>query len=372
MHDKPTVYLSGIETAVPKSAYSQEYARQFMRELPVYSDKHKRFLDRIYERSAIETRHTVIDDYGKPVDEYRFYPPSSDLLPEPPLQKRNDIFIHEANRLSLEAAQKLLDGRYGAVTADVTHVVTASCTGFSAPGFDFYLAKSLPLRRSIHRFHVGFMGCYAAFPALKMAHSICLADPKAVVLVVATELCTLHFQQRLEADFIISNALFADGTGAALVTARSWEGVRRPRLSLERFSSVVVPDSEEEMTWKIGSVAFDMRLSAYVPKFIGANIRKIVGDLAADLGVALADIVHWAIHPGGRAILERSEEALELDSTALEHSYRILRDYGNMSSATILFVLKAHLDAGGNGTLFATAFGPGLTVESALMNKHTS
>lgn len=367
MSDKSRVYLHGIETAVPRSSYSQEYARDFMRALPVYTDKHKRFIDRIYDRSAIEKRHTVIDDYGKAPGEYRFYPPTADLLPEPSIDKRNDLYIPEANRLSLEAARKLLDGRYGPRAEDITHVVTASCTGFSAPGFDFYLAKTLPLPDTVDRFHIGFMGCYAAFPALKLAHSLCRSDPKATVLVVATELCTLHFQQRLEADFIISNALFADGTGGALVSARQWG--TGPRLALEAFSSVVVPDSEEEMTWKVGSVAFDMRLSAYVPKFIGETIRDIVLRLAEELGISLEEIAHWAIHPGGRAILDRAAAALALEPGALEHSYTVLRNYGNMSSATIFFVLKRHLESPGTGPLFASAFGPGLTVESALMTK---
>jgi predicted naringenin-chalcone synthase len=186
-------------------------------------------------------------------------------------------------------------------------------------------------------------------------------------LVVATELCTLHFQQRLDADFIISNALFADGTGAALVSAREW--ATGPRLEMNAFSSVVIPDSEEEMSWKVGSVAFDMRLSAYVPKFVGSAIREIVERLAGEMGITPKEIVHWAIHPGGRAILDRSIEALELPEAALDHSYAILKDYGNMSSATILFVLKRHLETPGAGALFASAFGPGLTVESALMEK---
>ena len=367
MGDKTKVYLQGIETAVPPNAYSQEYAREFMRALPAYDDKVKRFIDRIYQRSAIERRHTVIDDYGKDPSEYRFYPPSEDLLPEPSIDKRNDLFIPAANKLSLQAAEHLLDGRYGATAGDITHLVTASCTGFSAPGFDFYLAKTLPLPASVDRFHIGFMGCYAAFPALKLAHAICRTDPGATVLVVATELCTLHFQQRLDADFIISNALFADGTGAALVSARTWTA--GPRLEMNAFSSIVIPDSEEEMSWKVGSVAFDMRLSAYVPKFVGSAIRDVVERLSGEMGITPREISHWAIHPGGRAILDRSIEALELPPESLDHSYAILKDYGNMSSATILFVLKRHLESPGSGALFASAFGPGLTVESALMNK---
>ncbi len=359
------VYIQGIETAVPEHSYSQEYVLEFMQRLPVYAGR-KGFLAKVYRGSAIERRYTVVGDYDRPPEERTFYPPSDDLRPEPDVVARNALFVTESTKLALEVARKLFASMPELDPRSITHLITVSCTGFSAPGFDFYLARDLPLSPSVHRLHVGFMGCYAAFPALKTARDICRADPGARVLVVDLELCSLHFQQKLDPDIMVANALFADGAAAALVSTGA---PRRdlPSYRLDAFESYIVPDSEGDMAWTVGHTAFDMRLSSYVPKLIQREIRSITETIFARARVSRDEIVQWAIHPGGRAIVEKAGEELGLSPDDVAASYTVLRNYGNMSSATIFFVLKEMQRLGRRGRMFAAAFGPGLTVESALL-----
>jgi predicted naringenin-chalcone synthase len=362
------VYLQAIATAVPEHAYTQEFARRFLLALPFYDEPTKRFVERLYRDTGIEKRHTVIGDYGKDPSEFSFYPPSPDLRPEPGVEKRNELFIREADCLSLRVAEKLLAGLPRLDRSRISHLVTVSCTGFSAPGFDFHLQKSLRLSPGLHRFHLGFMGCYAALPALKLAADICRSRPEARVLVVVLELCSVHLQFKPDREVMVANSLFADGAGAALVSGQGGDAAGSV-FRLERFATRTIPESEQDMAWRLGTVAFDMRLSAYVPRLIERNLGAILEDLLAEAGLERRDIALWAIHPGGRAILDRAAATLGLRAEDLWASYRVLRDYGNMSSATILFVLELLLAAETRGRTFAAAFGPGLTVESALFEK---
>ncbi len=366
--DRRAVFLHRIGTSVPETSYTQEFALRFLLDLQGGDERVGRFLRRIYRDTAIGKRHTVIDDYGKDPAEFTFHPPNPSLKPEPSTARRNQRFVREADRLSLAAVRDLLGKLPGFETDRITHLITVSCTGFSAPGFDLHLLKGLPLRTDLQRFHLGFMGCYAAFPALRLARHVCLSEPDARVLVVIVELCTLHFQQKPDPDTMVANALFADGVSAALVSARP-EDAAGARLLLHRFASRVLPGSEGQMSWTIGDTGFDMRLSAYVPRLIQENIGPIVEDLFRRAGVRREEIELWAIHPGGRAILERVEQALGLTRDRLQASWDVLREYGNMSSATLLFVLQRILQGRETGKLFAAAFGPGLTIESGYFEK---
>lgn len=360
------VWLRAIETAVPPTSYTQEFAREFMKRLPLYGEKERAFLDRIYKGTMIERRYSVIEDYGKPFAEYQFFARTQDLLPEPTLAQRNDLFITWANRLAGEAVSRLFAGPAQIEPSSITHLITVSCTGFSAPGFDYHLVTALGLSERIHRYHIAFMGCYAGFPALKLAHTICSADPAARVLIADVELCTLHFQFKPEPDTMVANAIFADGAAAALVSADP-PVAGTTALRLDRFCSRIVPESHEAMTWRVGDNAFDMRLSAYVPRLIKRDIASIVRDTMDASETEREAAAWWAIHPGGRAILDRVASELALPAAALEDSFAVLRDYGNMSSATIFFVLQRMLERRAEGPVFAVAFGPGLTIESARM-----
>ena len=362
------IYLHKISTMVPEFSYTQEFALDYQLKLICDSYKKKVFLKKVYRDTAIYKRHTVINDYSKSPEEFTFYPKNENLEPEPSTEQRNDLFITESNRLSLAVTQKLLENFSAGFKSRITHVITVSCTGFSAPGFDFHIVKSLGLPRNTDRFHIGFMGCYAAFPALKLAYNLCLADPEARVLVVNVELCSLHYQKKFDPDTIVANAIFADGVSACLVSGNA-DDSDGDKLVMKTFHSTYTDDSEEDMAWKIGKNGFDMKLSYYVPKIIDANMHDILKQLLEKAGMKFDDIDIWAIHPGGKAILEKLERTLGLKKEDLKHSYDVLWNYGNMSSATILFVLEEIMKSDKKGDIFAVSFGPGLTIETAIMEK---
>jgi len=367
-NNKQGAYLLGIGTAVPDYSYSQDFALKFNLGIEGTTERQKKFMRRIYAGSAIEKRHSVIADYGRDPADYSFFPPTKSLKPEPTTEERNDLFIREANRLSALAVQDLFARIGNADTNTITHLITISCTGFSAPGFDFHLARELELPAATRRYHIGFMGCYAALTGMSLAHSICRAEPGARVLMVNVELCSVHFQQRDDLDTMVANAIFADGASAALIVADPTEADAAV-LAFDSFNSQILPDSEEDMAWRVGNTGFKMKLSAYVPRIINENLEDILKGILDKSGRRRGDIDIWAVHPGGKAILEKIEEALQLDPAELGVSYEVLRDYGNMSSVTIMFVLQKILADSREGNVLAIAFGPGLTVETGFMRK---
>jgi predicted naringenin-chalcone synthase len=329
----------------------------------------KRLIEMIYERTGIETRYSACDDFMKDDGElFRTLPDGS--MNSPTTGQRNALYAKAARALAVKLAHKTLAECPQFAKSDITHLVFASCTGFANPGPDYHIIRELGLNENVERYTVGFMGCYAAFPALRMAAQFCEANPQAVVLVMCLELCSLHLQVSDKPESIVANALFADGAAAAIVSAR--EPARdRPFYRLHGFQSALVPSSEAHMAWDIGDHGFNMVLSAYVPELIGSNIREMIGGILDKRGLALADIDEWAVHPGGRAILEQIEEQLALPATALDMARSVLRDYGNMSSPTVLFVLKGFLEEAETERAMtcAIAFGPGLTVETAVLER---
>jgi predicted naringenin-chalcone synthase len=365
-----TVYLHKIVTTVPEKFYTQEFALDFLLKLTAgESEKKRTLLKKLYKGTQIRKRHTVIDDYDKDPSEYTFYPKNPTLKPEPTTAQRNDLYIEEAKRLTLKAAKQLLEETPEFERKNITHVITVSCTGFVAPGLDFFLVRDLNLNPSIHRYNIGFMGCQGAFPAMKLARDLCLADPEARVLVVNVELCSVHIQQREELDIVVSNALFADGISAALISAHK-DDVKGSKYTLDKFATSFASNTENDMAWRIGDHGFLMKLSVYVPNIVKENIKPLMDDLFQTSGIKQDEIDIWAIHPGGRSILEKAEEALGLTKEDLDASYRIMQEYGNMSSTTIMFVLEDILkDSKKKGKVFSAAFGPGITVEVGLMEK---
>jgi predicted naringenin-chalcone synthase len=359
-------YLHALATVVPDTMYLQTEAGERMKRQ--YSDDRKleRLVHRIYTQSGIEKRYSVVKDFVLGTAEGPFYDPANNILKMPSTKVRNEIYTEEAKKLFVCAAQKVLRGS-AFEAKDITHVVTVSCTGFFAPGPDYYVVKSLGLPASTHRYHVGFMGCFAAFPALKMAQAFCEADPDAVVLVISLELCSLHLQRSNDIDTILAASVFADGGAAAIVSGKEPEGAA---LRTDTFATAITPTGEEDMAWTVGDTGFDIVLSTYVPNILESNIAATVEPLLAQGLLCKNDITHWAVHPGGRAILDKVRDGLALDEAQLEVPRGVLRDYGNMSSATILFVLKELLEkANENEKIYAMAFGPGLTVESGLFTK---
>ncbi|MCA9840223.1 MAG: hypothetical protein KC422_25155 [Trueperaceae bacterium] len=359
-----SVYLHHIATAVPEMAYSQTFIGQIMQGQVAGNRKLERLIHHIYKNSGIAKRHSVIRDFQEGAGGLFFSPEKK--FKNPGTKERNELYIEEAKNLTIEASTKALN-KSTFDKEEITHVITVSCTGFFAPGADYVLVKELGLKAETERYHLGFMGCYAAFPALKMARAFCQANPQAVVLVICLELCTLHMQQTHDLDSIIASSVFADGAAAALLSAQ--KGRSHGALRLEHFATSLIPEGEKDMAWTLGNTGFLMRLSNYVPQMLEANMVNAVAPLLKAGGLSKTDIDGWAIHPGGRAILDKVENSLELCKSQLCASREVLCEFGNMSSATILFVLEKMIRASGQAdeTVYAAAFGPGLTVESALL-----
>ncbi len=340
-----------------------------------------RLLHRIYGHSGIERRHSVLEDFVGSADAAPSAAGAWTLAPvqrgggffvddaggfrDPGTAERNERYRQEAGPLFAAAARRALDGADGFGPQDVTHLVTVSCTGFYAPGPDLDVVQALGLSPGTERYHLGFMGCYAAFPALRMARAFCLADPDAVVLVASVELCTLHLQPSRDVDAVVAASVFADGAAAAVVSARTPGG---PALRLDAFVDDVAPEGASDMAWTIGDHGFEMVLSSYVPSIVGEKASGALRPLLERSGTDLADVRRWAVHPGGRAILDKLASGLELEPGALASSRRVLAEYGNMSSATILFVLADLLrePAPADEPIVAMAFGPGLTIATGL------
>jgi alkylresorcinol/alkylpyrone synthase len=368
--------IVSIGTAVPATCVPQDRARAIFAGQPGVDRLTERLIRAAFDASAIEQRHTVLAEFGDdlsphdamPEDRASFADDDGRML-RPTTGSRNDLYIAEAPGLNARAARAALADAEVEASA-VTHVVTVSCTGFFAPGPDYRLVRDLGLDPAVERYHLGFIGCAAAMPGLRLATRICAAQPGAVVLVVCLELCTLHIRPSSDPQQIVAASVFADGAAAAIVTADEAIG-RAGGLELDRFSTTLTSEGEADMVWTIGDHGFEMILSAEVPRIVGREIRGAVGTFLA--GEPMPDA--WAVHPGGRSVLDRVEAGLDLAPEALDASREVLRDYGNMSSATILFILRRLLsdDALADGArIGALAFGPGLTVESGLLVKRGS
>jgi predicted naringenin-chalcone synthase len=362
------VYINNIATAVPTNYYKQDFLRERMKEYISEKRSTRSIIHRIYSNSGIDKRHSVIQDFHQNGDP-RFFFQEDGTLSEPTTGSRNSTYAHYAKELFVEVAQKLIDEDTSHPKEDITHIITASCTGFFAPEPAYEIVKQLGLSSSTQRYHLGFMGCFAAFPALKMAESFIKADPNAKVLVICLELCTLHLQNSEATDHLISASVFGDGASGALLSS---EQPLHKGFRLEQFATTIAEESEKDMAWTIGDTGFDMVLSTYVPDIIESNLKEALKPLFETYAIQLSDIQSWAIHPGGKAILDKIEKNLNLKPTHLKSSRNVLSKFGNMSSATILFVLQDLLEnevPAQEETTLAMAFGPGLTIESALFTK---
>jgi predicted naringenin-chalcone synthase len=357
--------IKSIGTAVPEFKHQQDEILRFMSRIYAFNEKERRSLKYLYHQSGIKSRYSVLSDYSEEPAGWTFYPPAENLEPFPSLEKRMRIFNRHAVGLSAHAIQNCLINQMD--VKEVTHLITVTCTGLSAPGLDLQLMELLDLPKNIFRTSVNFMGCYAAIHALKLADSLCQSDPNAKVLIVCTELCTLHFQQRATTDNITSSLLFGDGSAAVLVTGA---GDKTDGFPLIGFYGEVMPRGKQDMSWELSSTGFAMTLSSYVPSLIEEDFEKLVNQALAKQGFSRDQITHWSIHPGGRKILEAIEESLSLPKEKLDTSYQVLSDYGNMSSPTILFVLKkilSSLNKTQKQKVFGAAFGPGLTMETFIV-----
>lgn len=361
-------YISAIGTANPEHKIEQQHAARFMVESLALSTTEQRKLKALYRLSGIRSRYSVLEDYSRNYGHYRFFPNSENLEPFPGTRARMQLYGKEASRLGVKAIKQCLNQLQELELQEITHLVTVSCTGMHAPGIDIEIVRELGLPAHIRRTSINFMGCYAAFNALKMANDTCQANKKAKVLVVCVELCTLHFQNKADEDNLLSNALFGDGAAALLIEGQQREGMQ---LSFENFYCDLAFEGVDDMAWHIGDQGFEMRLSSYIPDFIKGGIEQLTHKLLAAFKGQLSDKVYYAIHPGGKRILEAIEQALGLSREDNRYAYDVLTNYGNMSSPTVIFVLQAlmhDLSQADNGRpIVSFAFGPGLTLESMLL-----
>jgi predicted naringenin-chalcone synthase len=362
--------IQSIGTAVPPHKISQDHHHAILESANGMSRAEKLQLRAIYSRSGIKSRHSVLAEFSRPdhADNILFHP--SNHHPSLPVSKRMDLFQLYASDLCESATRECFEN-CSVIPSGITHLVTFSCTGMSAPGLDIQLVEKLKLNRNVERTCLNFMGCYAGISALKVANHIVRSQPDAVVLLAGVEVCTLHYQKNDKPDQLIANALFADGAAACIVSAKKLKSKKNARvLALQNFYSEFEPAGKDDMIWTIGDFGFDLSLSTYVPDLIRKNIHSMLQKLFEKAGIKQEDIQFYAMHPGGIKILEACEAALKISKDQNENSYSILRDYGNMSSVTILFVLKEYLkqfserDAGKK--LLSCAFGPGLTMESMI------
>lgn len=361
-------YLNAIGTAVPPIGLSQMQIAAFMATILQLESNEQRKLQALYRSTKIEKRHSVLSDYGKQLGDFTFLPNTPDLEPFPRISQRMALYKEQALPLVLEAISACNLPQKGCSYADITHLITVSCTGMYAPGLDIELVEQLGLPTTIQRTAINFMGCYGAFNGLKIADALCRADAHAKVLLVCVELCTIHFQKKSTEDHLLANSLFADGAAAVLIEATPRGG--KP-LKMKSFYCDLLPEGKNEMAWLVADFGFEMVLSSYIPKLVKKGIKALVERLLQQTAIQQDDISFYAMHPGGKAILEAIEQSLNLTKHDNRYAYEILRQYGNMSSCTVLFVLQALLndltatDAGKN--ILSCAFGPGLTLESMLL-----
>jgi predicted naringenin-chalcone synthase len=359
--------LVSIGTANPEYGIDQLSIHAFMETLYNANADERKKLKLLYERSGIAQRYSVVPDYNLDLQKRELFAFTHNLEPFPSLEKRMELYHQYAAPLAVKAVNNAFQNQTISL-ADVTHLITVSCTGMSAPGLDLQLLELLHLPMHTHRTSVNFMGCYAAVHALKIADAIATAQPNAVVVIASVELCTLHFQKTTDYDNLTANALFADGAAACIITGNN---VASPKtIKLTGFYSEVFVSGKQDMAWQLSSTGFLMTLSAYIPKLIESNIAAFMDKALAHYELPLADVNAWCIHPGGRKILEALSTQLQLQPNALQHSYAVLKEYGNMSSPTILYVFKKMLeDDSIQGNIVGAAFGPGLTMETFFAQK---
>ncbi|SFK97715.1 Predicted naringenin-chalcone synthase [Paenibacillus sp. 1_12] len=359
-HSDPIIAILGIGTAVPEYRIDQvETAQRLAEALKDYSDS-ARWAKRIFKQCGVESRYTCEPNLLEDAADCRYFP-SSTIHDAPSTGDRMKTYKRESVPLALNAAkQALLDGCMNA--SDVTHLVTVSCTGQFLPGLDTVLVKQLGLASNVNRTPLNFLGCAAGLKAIGMSRQILLGNPSAKVLIVCVELCTLHIQPSSEREALFAASFFGDGASACIVGSPGPE--HKDVFQLGNGHSILLPNCADEMVWEVGNFGFDLYLSPSIPKLIASWIpaeveRLLNGEPNPEL---------WAIHPGGRGIVDALQNIFKLTDEQTRPSRTVLRDYGNVSSATLLFVLnemKQELRSKGSGPAngIALAFGPGLTAE---------
>lgn len=343
-----TAAIAAIATATPEHRRTQSQMADQALALCTYTPEQERLLRRFYDNATIRHRATAL--FGD-----RLYARDAN----PGTATRLAHYPQAAPHLAARAAAGVIE-RASIASSDITHLITASCTGFSAPGIDIKLIDDIDLAPTVDRTAIGFMGCHGALNALRVAAAFVDADPRRIALLCAVELCSLHFFYGWDPEKVLANALFADGAAAAIVRANQG----RPILA---SGSCVVPHSAHAMSWTIGDHGFEMTLARDVPDLIRAHAGPWLRAWLDAHDLAISDIRSWAIHPGGPRILDAVADALDLDDELTHPSRDILAEHGNMSSPTVLFILDRLRKLDAPGPTVAIGFGPGLAIEATLL-----
>ena len=371
--------ITGIGTAVPQYQANSQASATFASKISCATTSESRKVKALYRRTGIDQRGSVLlEEHAVSDIVNEFYAPAENTQDRGPGTKvRNDRYRSEAPALAKRAASAALQAS-GLMSEEITHLVTVSCTGFNAPGIDIALIDELELPYTTQRIQVGFMGCHAAINGLRAANGIVAADKNAKVLMCCVELCSLHYQYGMVTDHIVSNALFADGSAAIVLesdedpidSSSSIESTHSTSLqlgSVDATGSFLVPKSRDAMTWCIGDNGYQMTLSARVPHLIEEHLAAYLSDFLQQHGESLGSIGGWAVHPGGSRILSAVENALALPDDALSTSRSVLAEHGNMSSATMLFILERFAAKNQPKPWVMLGFGPGLEIEVSLI-----
>jgi len=355
--------ILGLGTSVPSCAVTQGRTAELSSAISGHDEAQSDRLAILYGLTGITRRHVALLDDGAAVPEA-----VAASAIGPSTGWRMQRYEAKIGPLALAASRGALADA-GVAPGAITHLVTVSCTGFAAPGLDLGLIRDLGLDPSVERTHVGFMGCHGALNGLRVARALAAGEADARVLLCAAELCSLHFSYGNGDDRSIPNALFSDGA-AALVGAPQVSGGGEPGSGAWRVAasgSVVVPETGDAMTWRIGDHGFAMTLSPEIPALIRAHLRPWLSEWLARQGHTLDAIGSWVVHPGGPRILDAVQHGLGLEKAALADSRAVLAGFGNMSSPTVLFILDRLLRRDAPRPCVALAFGPGLVVEAALL-----
>ncbi|MES2681732.1 MAG: type III polyketide synthase [Bacteroidota bacterium] len=355
-------YITAIETAVPAYRYTQEELRDFYLE-STDNVLYKRKIKIVSDRSGINARYSVLGDFKRRYSGVDLFDNPAELHTEPSLTERMLLYKNKALPLALDAVLRIKN--FENIKGAITHVISVTCTGLFAPGLDIELIRALDLNPGVNRSAVNFMGCNAAILALKQADEICNNRNDANVLIVCVELCTIHFQKRHNDDYILSNLIFSDGAAAIMVASKPSTDYYGCAVKITSFHSLIIHNGFNDMAWQLSETGFIMNLTSYVSGLINENIKPMLDGI----GLKVSEIHHWAIHPGGKRILDDFCSAVLLDRSKLSVTYETLKNYGNMSSPTVLFVLKKLLEEtscqGHGQKIFAAAFGPGISIETA-------
>lgn len=358
--------IVSIATTVPEHTFTQREMVSFMKKIYQLDPIERRRLTFMYLKSDISNRYSVIDDYTQHEDKWDFITLEKHI-PLPDLDARMKIYSREALPLSLRAVNDCIEGII--TPSEITHLITISCTGMAAPGLDLQLAETMNLSPNIFRTSINFMGCYAAVHGLKMAKFICDSTPNSNVVIVATELCSLHFQKEYIPDYVASSLLFGDGSAAVLVSNML---PSENNLKLKGFYSHVAYKGVQDMAWELSSKGFLMTLSSYVPDLVEESVYPIIKKALETYNITREEITHWCLHPGGKKILNAIRDQLDFSEEQMKYSRSVLSKYGNMSSPSVLFVMKEIMDdlkPGEPANVFGIAMGPGITMETLIAGR---